>query len=85
VQESEEWERKEGRERVLEKRRGTSASLYLAKGWLEDEGSSDTMPDAAGGEAKPDAVIHGYISTPLRLYGPPSQTLGFRVRSIRHS
>jgi hypothetical protein len=36
---------------LLEKRRGTSASLYLAKGpgWQMRLGG--TMPDAAGGEA----------------------------------
>ena len=53
---------KEGRE-LLEKRRGTSTSLYLAKGWAGDEVGSDAMPDAAGSEgghgvAKPDGIIH---------------------------
>ena len=40
---------KGGRE-LLEKRRGTSASLYLAKGPGWQMMSGATMPDAAGGE-----------------------------------
>jgi hypothetical protein len=35
---------------LLEKRRGTNASLYLPKVGLADEASSDAIPDAAGGE-----------------------------------
>ena len=51
------------RRELLEKRRGTNASLYLAKGGLADEASSDAIPDGAGGEgshgaAIPDPVIH---------------------------
>jgi len=34
----------------LEKRRGTSASLYWRRAGLADEVGLDTMPDAAGGE-----------------------------------
>jgi hypothetical protein len=53
-----------GRE-LLEKRRGTSASLYLGEGPDWQMRSSDTIPEAAGGEgghgvARPDGVIHRY-------------------------
>jgi hypothetical protein len=40
---------KGGRE-LLEKRRGTSASLYWRRAGLADEVGFDAMPDAAGGE-----------------------------------
>jgi hypothetical protein len=55
---------KGGRE-LLEKRRGTSASLYMAKGPGWQMRSGATMPDAAGGEgghgvAKPQGVVHRY-------------------------
>jgi hypothetical protein len=56
---------------LLEKRRGTSTSLYLAKDRLADEVRSDAIPDAAGGEgghgaAKPDGVIHRYVFNRLK-------------------
>jgi hypothetical protein len=55
-----------GERGLLEKRRGTKASLYLARARLADEGGSDAMPDAAGGEgghgvARPEHVIHRYV------------------------
>jgi hypothetical protein len=51
----------EGRE-LLERRRGTNASLYLGRGFgLADEASSDAIPDTVGGgTAKPHGVIHRY-------------------------
>jgi hypothetical protein len=63
------WERgreeKRGRE-LLEKRRGTSASLSWRRTGLADEVGSDAIPDTVGGEgghgaAKPDGVIHRYL------------------------
>jgi uncharacterized protein len=56
---------KKGGRELLEKRRGTSASLYLAKAGLADEVGCDAMPDAVGGEgghgvAKPQGVVHRY-------------------------
>ena len=51
-----------GRE-LLEKRRGTSASLYWRRAGLADEVGFDAMLDAAGGEAtKPQGVVHRYQS-----------------------
>ena len=63
-----EGEEGKGARELLEKRWGTSASLYLAKGRLADEARSDAMPDAAGdecgegghGAAKLECVIHRY-------------------------
>ena len=48
---------------MLEKWRGTSASLYWRRAGLADEVGFDAMPDAAGGEgvtgaAKPQGVVH---------------------------
>jgi hypothetical protein len=62
-----EGNKKRGRE-LLEKRRGTIASLYLVKDRAGKMKSSDTIPDAAGGEgghevARPDGVIHRYITS----------------------
>jgi hypothetical protein len=50
--------REKGARERLEKRRGTSASLYLAKGRLADE----TGGKGGHGAAKPEGVIHRYIS-----------------------
>jgi len=50
VQESKEGRDKRERESCWKKRRGTSASLYLAQGRLADEVGFDAMPDAADGE-----------------------------------
>jgi hypothetical protein len=57
-------EQKRGRE-LLEKRRGTSASLYFEGPSWQMRSGSDAIPDAAGGEgghgdAKPQGVIHRY-------------------------
>ena len=49
---------REGRE-LLEKRRGTNASLYLAKGRLADDVGSDSGHEAA----KPEGVIHSTVLT----------------------
>ena len=51
----------EGRRAVLEKRRETNASYSWGKVGLADEAGSDVMPDAAGGAAKPEGVIHRNI------------------------
>jgi hypothetical protein len=56
---------------MLQDRGESNSSLFSSLTWrragLADEGGSDAMPDAVGGEgghgaAKPDAVIHRYIS-----------------------
>ncbi len=57
----------------MEKRRGASASLYLAKDGLPDEVGYDAIPDAAGGKghdaAKPQGAVprcpvnHGQTAT----------------------
>jgi hypothetical protein len=65
-QEGRESRGKKGGRELMEKRRGTSASLYLVKDRLADEVRSDAIPDAAGGEgghgaAKPDGVIYRYV------------------------
>jgi hypothetical protein len=58
---------KKRRRELLEKRRGTNASLYLAEGvGVADEASLDAIPDTAGGEwdhgaAKLEGVIHRCI------------------------
>jgi hypothetical protein len=46
-----------GRERVVGKAAGRSASLYLAKGWAADEARFHAMPDTRRA-VTPDAVIH---------------------------
>jgi hypothetical protein len=60
------WERGSKQKRgrgLLEKRRGTSASLYFEGPSWQMRSGSDAIPDAAGGEgghgaARPEGVIH---------------------------
>jgi hypothetical protein len=71
--------KKRGRE-LLEKRRGTRASLYLAKAGLADGVGCDAMPDVAGGEgghgvAKPLGVVHRYAVNNLLEFSRPNLNL----------
>ena len=68
----------------MEKRRGTSASLYWQRAGLADEVGSDAIPDAAGGEgghgaAKPEGVIHRFIIYHCKSYNrTPQKTAALR-------
>jgi hypothetical protein len=61
---------------LLEKRRGTNASLYLAegRGW-QMKPAQTPIPDTGGGEgghgtAKPNGVIHRYAVLPVKCENP---------------
>jgi hypothetical protein len=77
-QEREGGEGAKGSERVVEKAAGDECAFIPGEGTgLADEVGSDTIPDTAGGEgvtgaAKPDSVIHGYVSNRLFIDGLPS-------------
>jgi hypothetical protein len=79
VQESEEGKGTKGRESCW-KSGGERVRLYTwLRAGLADEARSDAMPDAAGGEgghgaAKPDGVIHRYISNQQQHYRTSSLT-----------
>jgi hypothetical protein len=65
----------------LEKRRGTNASLYLARRTgLADEVGCDAIPNAAGGEgghgaARPDGVILRRIALSKQRYAEKAPVL----------
>ena len=69
------WERgreQNERERVVGKAAGTECVFIPAEGPSWQMKSSDTIPEAAGGEgghgvAKPDGVIHRYLFYPIKI------------------